>query len=132
MKVWMEHRPERVISPLSFWVHRHLGTDAWFHAEEYDPPMPKPVPSLGWPIYILEHRGQQLVFASVEEIDHAIEVLKNKALPTTRRLAQQAGYGEFQHGHWLSKLSKAWKPWKVRKELVETLIAFRNRQKTDR
>jgi hypothetical protein len=46
-------------------------------------------------------------------------------LPTTRRLATQAGYPKFQHGHWLTKLSKFWKPWKVREELVQKLIEFR-------
>ena len=125
MKVWMEYRPERVRSPLSFWVHRHLDADSWFYATEHDPPMPRGVPGRGWPIYLVEHRGQELFFASLEEIDHAVKVLGQKHLPTTLQLAEQVGLPHFQHEHWLTKLSSSWKPWKIRKVLVQRLGEFR-------
>jgi hypothetical protein len=125
MKVWTEYRLERVRSPLSFWVHRHLDGDVWIRAKTFDPPMPRAVPGRGWPIYILEHRGRQLFFASPEEIDHVVEVLGQKHLPTTRTLAEQAGWPHFQHEHWLAKLSKFWKPWKIREKLVHALTEFK-------
>ena len=124
MKVWMEYRPERVKSPLSFWVHKPLDADIWNDASEHDPPMPRGALGQGWPIYLVEHRGQELYFASLDEIDHAMKVLGQKNLPTTRKLAEQAGSPKFQHEHWLTKLSKFWKPWNTREFLVRRLGEF--------
>jgi hypothetical protein len=121
MKVWMEYRPERVHSPLSYWMHCPVDSDNWFSANEYDPSMPKQVPGRGWPIYLVEHRGRQLYFASHDEIDHAIDVLRRELLPTTQDLAERAGWPHFQHGHWLTKLSKFRKLWKIRKVLIDKL-----------
>ena len=84
----------------------------------FDPPMPHAIPGKGWPVWVIEHRGRELLFASPEEIDHAIDILGRKILPTTRDLGQP---WRAVNSHWLSRLHSSFKPWKVRQELVKRL-----------
>ena len=100
----------------------------WANATTQDPPLPQAVPGRGWLIYIVAFRGRRLVFASLAEIDHAIAVLGQRHLQTTQRLAREAGFPRFQHGHWLSMLDAFWKPWKTRRLLVRRLRVFRERE----
>jgi hypothetical protein len=80
--------------------------------------MPQRVIGKGYPVWRVEHRGRTLVFASPEEIKHAIDVLGRKILPVTRDLGQPH---RAVNSHWLSRLHASFKPWKVRQELVKRL-----------
>ncbi|MBI1340939.1 hypothetical protein GC169_12130 [bacterium] len=117
MKGRKEHRPDPVRSPLTVWVHRGVDAPA-YRATIFDPPLPGPAPSRGWPIWIVEHRGRELVFASPEEIRHAIDVLGRRVMPRARDLA---GPHLPRNRHWLSRLHSSWKSWKVRQRLTKTL-----------
>lgn len=104
-------------TPVSRFVHRPL--DGAFHAaSQFEPPFPAEVPGKGWPAWVLEHRGHELVFASREEMAHVAEVLSQRVLAKPRRLgaAQSA-----VNSHWLSRMDKAWLSWKVRQEMVRRL-----------
>jgi hypothetical protein len=106
-----------VRTPVSPYVHR--AVDGAFHsATRFDPPFPAPEPGKGWPIWILEHRGHELHFASRLEMAHVADVLGQKILPDPRVLG-----AEFSavNSHWLSRMDKAWLSWKVRQEVVKRL-----------
>lgn len=117
MQIRLEHRPAPVLSPLTPWVHKGVDGPYW-KATVFDPPMPRPVHGKGYPVWVIEHRGRELVFASPREIEHAIDILGRKVLPVTRDLGQPY---RAVNSHWLSRLHSSFKPWKVRQELVKRL-----------
>lgn len=121
MQTRIEYRKERLFSPLSPWVHDGKDGPFWT-ATRFDPPMP-PVDlnAGGYPVWIVSHRGRELVFASPEEIVHAIDVLGRRILPSPRELGRDKGA---VNSHWLSRLHASWKPWKTRQELVRRLSAL--------
>ncbi|MCA8932314.1 MAG: hypothetical protein KDA49_07575 [Rhodospirillaceae bacterium] len=122
MRARIEYRSTPTDSPLTYWVH---GTGG------YQPPpnaarpahAPPSIPGKGWPLFIVEHRGQRLWFASVAELDHAIDVLGRRHMPRSRDVAGYPGHDS--NRHWLSRLPAAWKPWKVRAALVRELAKLR-------
>lgn len=117
MQIRIEYRDTRQITPLTPWVHKSVDAMYW-SATVFDPPMPKPTLGKGWPVWIIEHRGRELVFASPEEVEHAIDVLSRKILPRPRELGKAH---MAVNSHWLSRLHSSFKPWKVRQELVKRL-----------
>jgi hypothetical protein len=117
MRMRIDYRRERWLSPVTPWVHAGVGASLW-SATEFDPPMPRSLPGKGYPCWVLEHRGRELVFASPEEIAHAIDILGRRILPSPRDLGEAHGA---VNAHWLSRLHTSFKPWKVRQELVMEL-----------
>lgn len=106
-------------TPVSPYVHRPV--DGAFHsATKFEPPFPSQVLGKGWPLWILEHRGHELFFASHEEMKHVMSVLGQKVLPDPRALGAEFGA---VNSHWLSRMDKAWLSWKVRQEIVARLAA---------
>jgi hypothetical protein len=117
MQIRIEYRDQPVRTPITPWVHR--GVDgAYYNATVFDPPMPGPVHGKGYPVWSVDHRGRSLVFASPQEIEHVIDVLGRKILPSSRDLGQPY---LAVNSHWLSRLHASFKPWKVRQELVKKL-----------
>jgi len=117
MQIRVEYREKPVRTPITPWVHR--GVDGGYHRSTvFDPPLPRPVHGKGYPVWFVDHRGRSLVFASHEEIDHVVDVLGRKILPSSRELGQ--AYLAV-NSHWLSGLHASFKPWKVRQELVKRL-----------
>jgi len=117
MRLRLDYRDYRWISPVTPWVHKGLDGPYW-KATVFDPPMPGPVHGKGWPCWVIEHKGRELVFASPEEIAHVIDVLERKVLPRPRVLGQAY---RAVNSHWLSRLHASFKPWSVRQELVKKL-----------
>lgn len=104
-------------TPVSRFVHRPL--DGAFHtASQFEPAFPAEVPGKGWPVWLLEHRGHELHFASPEEMAHVASVLGQKILPDPRGLGAEFSAA---NSHWLSRMDKAWLSWKVRQEIVRRL-----------
>jgi len=121
MQTRIEYMRQRPFSPLARFVHSGLDGPFWT-ATRFEPPMPPRDPEAGgFPVWIVAHRGRELVFTSPEEIRHAIDVLGRRVLPSPRQLglAQSA-----VNSHWLSRLHTSWKPWKIRQELVKKLSPF--------
>lgn len=121
MQIRIEYRKEPPLSPLTPWVHEGLDGPVWT-ATRFSPPLPARDPDAGgYPVWIVAHRGRELVFASPEEIAHAIEVLGRRILPSPRELGKDRSA---VNAHWLSRLHTSWKPWKIRQELVKRLSPF--------
>ncbi|HVY90982.1 MAG TPA: hypothetical protein VG942_19090 [Hyphomonadaceae bacterium] len=117
MQIRIEYRDHPIRSPLTPWVHTGVDGPYW-KATMFDPPMPRPVHGKGYPVWFVDHRGRSLVFASPEEIEHAIDILSRKILPVTRDLGKPY---RAVNSHWLSRLHSSFKPWKVREQLVKRL-----------
>ena len=130
MKKWrIEYRPCFTATPMSFWVHKHLDHEVWLYASEFEPPLPKPIPCKGYPFLIVSVPGTELMFASVEEVEHFLEVMRQKNLPTTYQLSLQRIDNHGPNSHWLSRLPAALKPWSKRVRMMpvveKALVAFR-------
>lgn len=117
MQIRIEYRDKPVLTPITPWVHKGVDAPYW-KATVFDPPMPKPVHGKGYPVWFIDHRGRSLAFASPLEIDHVIDILSRKILPSSRELGQPH---LAVNSHWLSRLHASFKPWKVRQELVKRL-----------
>jgi len=124
----IEYREERTWSPLSYWVHRQPPGEVWVDATRLEPPPPGPVPGRGYPVLLVEVRGFAFSFASLEEMDHCIEVLGQRHLPSTTRLARERE-PDWEWGranrHWLSRLPGRVKAWRFREEAVRALARAR-------
>jgi hypothetical protein len=117
MQIRIEYRDMPVLTPITPWVHRGVDASYW-KATVFDPPMPSPVHGKGYPVWFIDHRGRSLVFASPQEIEHVIDILSRKILPSPRELGQPY---LAVNSHWLSRLHTSFKPLKVRQELVKKL-----------
>ncbi|SFM71342.1 hypothetical protein [Marinobacter zhejiangensis] len=121
-KYWVEYVKEYRPSPASLVVHRPLDCEHWSGATKFDPPLPQPEVGKGYPVSKVEAKGYELSFSSMEEVEHCIDVLSQKNLPTTRSLAEESWLGQgYQHLHWLTKLPSALKSYKERQKIVRLL-----------
>lgn len=104
-------------APLAYWVHCPRPDSA----TAFDPPAPSPVPHRGYLFLRIEFERHELIFSSPAQLDHCIEVLAAKALPTTWQLSQRRGTTRGPNGHWLSRLPAALKSPRARHRLVRAL-----------
>lgn len=63
----------------------------------------------------------ELQFSSPAQLEHCIQVLAAKPLPTTRQLSAKRGASVGPNGHWLSRLPARLKSPRRRERVVETL-----------
>ena len=111
-----------LIAPGAFWVHVPVvGKPGTF-----EPPAPTEVLHKGYALLQVEFQSATLVFSSAAQIEHYIDILARKLLPTTRQLSVQRTNNAGPNGHWLSKLPSNLKTPRARSELVRTLRAARN------
>lgn len=113
----LEHSHRRWISPVTPFVHQGVDGPVW-SATRFNPPMPPLIPGKGYPRWVLEHRGRELVFASPQEIAHVADVLSQRVLPQSRALGQPL---KAVNSHWLSRLHASFKSWRVREQVVKRL-----------
>jgi hypothetical protein len=66
-----------------------------------------------------------LQFSSLAQLDHFIEVMGAKPLPTSRQLSRKRGLPIGPNSHWLSRLPATLKAPKERAKLVSRLRAVR-------
>lgn len=122
MKKWrIEYREEFEPSPLSFWVHKHLDGDSWPDATKYEPRLPGAVPAKGYPVLIVTFSGVELRFSSLEEVEHFIDVIRQKNMPTSMQLAAKRDTSYGPNGHWLSRLPAKLKSWKNREKVIPVI-----------
>ena len=99
-------------TPISFWVHKHLDDPVWMNATVFEPPLPKPVPGQGYAMLKINALGTDLFFASPEELEHFIDVIGKKHMPTSYQLSRLRSDSYGPNRHWLSRLPGHLKPYK--------------------
>lgn len=108
-------------APVAFWVHVPVpGTK-----DVCDPPAPLPIPHRGYPFLRVAFESHELQFSAIAQLDHFIDILSRKPLPTTRQLSSLRGLPVGPNGHWLSRLPAALKSPRKREKLVQALRAVR-------
>jgi hypothetical protein len=112
---WVEFTGEWTHGPMTFWVHAPSQDDP----AKLNPPAPPRISGKGFPVYYVEVDGFTFPFASLDEIRVCIDVLGEKLLPNTLRLAQDRGGDPDQH--WLRKMPDETKPWRYRQKAVKYL-----------
>lgn len=131
MKKWQIRYSEKYSpSPMSFWVHHHLDCEVWKGASQFEPALPKPIPAKGFATLQVNALGVELIFASIEEIEHFLEVIKQKHMPTSMQLASLRDTNYGVHKHWLSRLPKKITPWSKREKLIVIIEKGLNEFKT--
>jgi hypothetical protein len=108
-------------APLAFWVHLPApGSTGTF-----EPPAPREIPHKGYAVLRVQFEKHELQFSAPEQLDHFIQILSSRPLPTTQQLSSRRGLPVGPNGHWLSRLPAALKAPKKRAKLVEALRAVR-------
>lgn len=108
-------------APMAFWVHVPVGGSSHL----FEPPAPQKVPHKGYAVLRVEFGEYELQFSSLAQLDHSIEVLARKPLPTSRQLSVKRELDVGPNGHWLSRFPSSLKSPKRRFKLVENLISIR-------
>lgn len=108
-------------APLAFWVHLPVPGST----ETFEPPGPREIPHRGYPMLRIQFEKYELQFSTLEQVDHFIQVLSSKPLPTTQQLSSHRGLPVGPNGHWLSRLPAALKAPRKRAKLVEALRSIR-------
>ena len=109
-------------APLAFWVHVPVPG----HPSASEPPSPEPVPHKGYRVLHVQFERHDLEFSAPAQLDHFIEVMSRKPLPTSRQLSSRRGLPVGPNGHWLSRLPAELKSPRKRSKLVSALRAVRS------
>ena len=124
MKKWrVEYSQQRKFSPISWWVHQAINNKKteWRHSENYEPPFPKPVVLKGFPYLIVSVGNFDLEFASSYEVEHCINILSQKNLPSTKSMVCPNFTTYKGYNHWLASFPAYLKSWKLRQKTVNLL-----------
>jgi hypothetical protein len=114
------YEPDWRTAPMAFWVHVPSTTLGAF-----EPAAPPKVPRLGYSFLKFEFGEHELVFSSPAQLQHMIDVLSKKPLPTSTQLSAARGASVGPNGHWLSRLPAELKSPKTREVLVRHLKSLR-------
>jgi hypothetical protein len=125
-----------VMSPMTPWVHRTVGGGEGSPVI-YDPPRPTPIPGKGYAVFVITIDSFPWTFASLHELDEAIKVLeqpalpvfgtgtsgkRQKVLPVQRRFDPHSAKSK----HWTERLPKDMQSWARRRKIVFALKEGRN------
>ena len=105
------------LAPLAFWVHVPVPGSATLS----EPPVPDPIPHKGYRVLRVQFESHELQFSARAQLEHFIEVLSSKPLPTSRQLSSRRGLPVGPNGHWLSRLPAELKSPRKRARLVHAL-----------
>lgn len=115
------YEPDWRAAPMAFWVHVPSTTVEG----AFEPAAPPKVPRLGYCFLNFEFGEHELVFSSPAQLQHMIDALSRKPLPTSRQLSAARGASVGPNGHWLSRLPAELKSPKTREVLVRHLKGLR-------
>lgn len=104
-------------APVAFWVHVPVPNTE----KACDPPAPEPILHRGFLFLHVELEGVDLQFSAPAQLDHFIEVLSTKPLPTSSQLSLRRGVPVGPNSHWLSRLPAKLKTPRVREKVVRVL-----------
>ncbi len=110
--------PTRQEGPMTYWVHLPADGLPWREAQVFDPPLPKPVPGRGFPVFLIEYDGAVLWFASLDQLRVCIDTLSQRVLPSNLRLTRRRGSGYGPSNHWLNRLPLRAMTWPYRQKVV--------------
>ena len=117
-KYWITYSDTWKNSPLAFWVHIPLGGEFYEDSTIFNPAAPQKELE-GYPIYNFELDGFIFEFSSKEQIEHFIEILTQRVMPTSRALSEKRGAEVGPNSHWLSRLPAKTKSYRYREKLVK-------------
>jgi hypothetical protein len=120
-KHWIEYNTKRADSPMTYWVHIEAAGNQWRTSDEFTPPMPKPTPGAGYPMYRVEIDRADLQFASLDELRVCIATLSQKAMPSNMILSRKRGTGYGPSNHWLNRFPLRSMAWPYRQRVVKYL-----------
>lgn len=115
--------PDWRTAPLAFWVHVPVEGSA----TECAPPAPVAVLHKGFIFLHVDVAGVDLQFSSLAQLNHFIEVMEAKPLPTSRQLSRKRALPVGPNSHWLSRLPAKLKAPRERVKLVGKLRAVREK-----
>lgn len=113
--------PDWRTAPLAFWVHVPVVGST----TEFVPPAPAAVLHKGFMFLHVDADDVDLQFSSLAQLDHFIEVMGAKPLPTSRQLSRKRKLPVGPNSHWLSRLPAKLKAPRERAKLVSKLRAVR-------
>jgi hypothetical protein len=119
-KYHFSYQPDWRNAPAAFWVHRPVAG-----SDRFDPRAPPAVPHKGFVFLHVEFGAIELRFSAHAQLDHFIDTLAKKPLPTSRALSAQRGLPVGPNGHWLSRLPASLKSPHKRMRLVKLLKEIR-------
>lgn len=120
----------------TYWVHIEVPPVNLSQTLDHTPALQKSIKGLGYPRFFIIYDGLELEFSSLEEIEHYIQILSKKNLPTTLSLTKirkdltpkivsfepyRSQWYVGPNKHWLSRLPAKFKPWSFREGLVKYL-----------
>lgn len=79
----------------------------------------------GYRFVFVRSCGFVFYFSSAQQMQHCIEVLGTRHLPTSLQLSRQLGPDWGPNQHWLSRLPGDLKGWKKRRRIVNDLEKMR-------
>lgn len=104
-------------APLAYWVHIPVAGQS----DSYLPAAPPYIPHRGYAVLHVEFEQFDLMFSAPAQLDHFIEVLSTKPLPTSGQLSALRNAPIGPNGHWLSRLPAALKAPRKRTRLVQLI-----------
>lgn len=105
--------------PLAPWVHLPIAGEPG----QFEPAAPLPILHKGYAVLRVEYGQHEFAFSSPEQLQHFIEILSKKPLPTSRQLSALRGQNVGPNGHWLSRLPAELKSPAARNLLVRHMQA---------
>ena len=112
--------PDWRTAPLAFWVHVPV-----VGSTKCIPPAPVAVLHKGFMLLHVDAADVDLQFSSLAQLDHFIEVMAARPLPTSRELSRKRELSIGPNSHWLSRLPAKLKAPTERAKLVSRLRAVR-------
>jgi hypothetical protein len=117
----LSFEPDWRRAPLAFWVHIPVPGSS----TDYIPAAPVAVLHKGFVFLHVDADDVNLQFSSLAQLDHFIDVLDSKLLPTSGQLSRKRALPVGPNGHWLSRLPAKLKRPKERAKLVSGLKTLR-------
>lgn len=126
MAEWnIEYSKDLVLSPMTPWVHKRSGGGEEGGPVTYDPPRPLPIPGKGYATFVVRIDTFPFTFASLHELDEAIQVLEQEVLPQIVQAPKKQlpvfrkldPYGATTK-HWVTRLPKNMQGWSKRRKIV--------------
>lgn len=117
LRFYFTFEPDWKTAPLAFWVHG-------FSADVEAAPVsdaPVAVPHKGYAFLHVEAGEVDLCFSSLTQLQHFIDVMTMRPLPTSKQLSRKRVTAVGPNGQWLSRLPAKLKSPKRREKLVDAL-----------